>query len=816
MTITADEDTATTEVAVTSAPGAVDDDGRGGAADGDGGDPLSASRSAPSADAVSVVDEIGGKEKNSTTIDTTAFDVDNDDAVDVDGEGLDKKEILRLTSPSYNTVPGDDEEADADTYAKAATNVGSYRVSGFSEVALAAAAGKMDEEVDDVEDDLQKENDEDEEGLVASVTTAAVTSVPAATETTSTTTADDHPIADAVTRDELVEEVRAQLLRESVLATEIVAVTDDDDDDFDTDFDIENNRRGDDGRSYDDNTTFTGGKSASTAMTLGHSDREQESHSHDVEKFMQNSENLSNKKLDTATDISNDKKKRLVAMLIVAIIVVIGATIGIVVGVTSRNNQDGTSSASSSSSGSTATSTGVGIDGDVGGASTDDSGFVYMINMKPQHWCGHNDHTALSCGGHLASVLNPTEKKIVDDLTKIAIEESSKWNITWRYNEKDDRHIFFNQSLGMRGVWLGGRQSLYYHNDTTGSDILDVYHYEDDGTMLTTWEWGDYSGPWYDGDVADGASAGSFWAAGQPDNRVFLAPEDKNRTFGEDALFLGEDGLYYDMQTCQGFTAFQGPGILRLPTDYDDRTKYPDCKNSEFFLTDHQVPAPPRPPATTYEENTHVYALDLQPLSHCNAIDRAVWCGGELASITNEEELVVVYQLAFKAHFHSPRDPNFGAIGKIYSVWLGGMVGESSDDNNGWHWTDGSQWYDDDGKLWWSEVDGSFSGVDIARPYAMRLSSIDRVHNDAEYIQKFIPWRLDDKTLWAISDDAGRNITTFESETGRVCVGDFRVPVLNTTAAIYRLPSDYLDRAKYPSCQIGAFKHVFKAPERST
>jgi len=815
MTVTADED-ATTKMTTTSAATAAADRGRGGADD----DASSASPSPPGADTVGV-DEAG---KESSTIDT-AFVADKGDAVDAEGGGLDKKEILRLTSPSYTVPDGDDDDDDASAAdprsidAKTSTNVGSYRVSGFSDVAVApaTAAEKMEEQVDD-EDDLPEEDGEDEE-LVAPVTTAAVISALAATVTTSTmsttaTTAEDHPIADAVTRDELVEEVRPQLLRESVRATEIVAVTDDDDD-VGSDGDIENNRRRDDVRSYDDNNTFTGSRSFSTVMTLGHSDKEQESNAHDVEKFTENGENQSNKTLNTAKSIWNDKK-RIGVILVVALIVVIGATIGIVVGVTSGSNQGGTSSVSSSP-GSTATSTGVGIDGDVEASSTDDSGFVYMINMKSQHWCGHNDHTARSCGGHLASVLNPNEKRIVDDLTKIAIEESSKWNVTWRYNEGDDRHIFFNQSLGMKGVWIGGRQSLYYHNDTKGSNILDVYHYKDDGTMLTTWEWGDYSGPWYDGDVADGASAGSYWAPGQPDNRVFLAPQDKNRTFGEDALFLGEDGLYYDMQTCQGFTAFQGPGILRLPVDYNDRTKYPDCRNSQFFLTDHQVPSPPRPPATTYAKSTHVYALDLQPLEHCNALDRAVRCGGELASITNEEELVVVYQLAFKAHFHSPRDAGFGTIGKIYSVWLGGMIGESSNDtDDGWYWTDGSQWYDDDGRLWWSAVDANFSGVDLARPYALRLSSIDTVHNDADYIQKFIPWRLDDETLSAISVDVGRNITSFESETGRECVGDFRSPVLNSTAAIYRLPSDYLDVSKYPNCLIGGFKHVFRAPERET
>mmetsp|Transcript_62469 Transcript_62469/g.152089 ORF Transcript_62469/g.152089 Transcript_62469/m.152089 type:complete len:262 (+) Transcript_62469:1312-2097(+) len=260
---------------------------------------------------------------------------------------------------------------------------------------------------------------------------------------------------------------------------------------------------------------------------------------------------------------------------------------------------------------------------------------------------------------------------------------------------------------------------------------------------------------------------------------------------------------------CHGFVVFHGPGILRLPIDYDDVTKYPNCQKTQFFLTDHQVIAPSRATSTT--EN--VYVLDMIPVSHCHARDRATWCGGHLASITNEQELAFVYELASRAMINSPNDPRFGQLGRNNFVWTGGMI---SSQDGGWYWTDGSPWYDMNGALWEFDIDSyNFTDVNVSgfrlRPYAMRLGS-DTRYSNATFVKKYSSWRLDDATLAKLETPP----TGYSVEFRHLCVSDYLAPIINASAAVYRIPSDYMDKSKYPDCQFGDFDlTIIPAPDRA-
>ena len=106
------------------------------------------------------------------------------------------------------------------------------------------------------------------------------------------------------------------------------------------------------------------------------------------------------------------------------------------------------------------------------------------------------------------------------------------------------------------GLWIGGTQWSNYNDIQAG------------GTFATDFGWTDRSFPMF-----------PPWAEGQPDNQL-STDSITGETVGQHSVLLTSE---YKLQDEAG--ASRKPALLLLPSDYNDKTKYPYCDAKGTFLT---------------------------------------------------------------------------------------------------------------------------------------------------------------------------------------------------------------------------------------
>ena len=198
-------------------------------------------------------------------------------------------------------------------------------------------------------------------------------------------------------------------------------------------------------------------------------------------------------------------------------------------------------------------------------ASSEEDGYVYVLNMNMVPFCGHENIDGNFCGGHLASITNAREKALVDELKDAAFQHAKNLNLT----------------LG--GVWIGGSQ-IQGINDT-GPEYNVTWGWSDDSA------WSDNNGEW--------------WADGEPNNVI---DEFDWGVSGEHHVLLTSNGEFTDALGCrkhlQGAPPpgappppplpqeangpIHAPGILILPSDYADN------RNCRTYWFEEVIPVPPR------------------------------------------------------------------------------------------------------------------------------------------------------------------------------------------------------------------------------
>ncbi|KAL3909628.1 MAG: hypothetical protein SGILL_008012, partial [Bacillariaceae sp.] len=338
------------------------------------------------------------------------------------------------------------------------------------------------------------------------------------------------------------------------------------------------------------------------------------------------------------------------------------------------------------------------------------------------------------------------------------------------------------------GVWIGGSQSESSRNDTEGGQEKDV-----------VWTWNDGS-LWFDNN-------GEYWKDGEPDNKVdTLNITDQNRTVtpkGEHHVLLDMNGEYISEHGCTGSLAPPAPGIYILPSDYNDTEKYLDCSIElyDLFLHDQSIPVPKRP------NPDFLYVLDTSLTKFCSLEEKAVECGGHLASIGSVQEKAIVDILMAQGIEFAEQDSN---LPDIDSVWIGGKQIAGIEDGNlkdlngnthtesyiedeslwvsveepnaTWGWTDGSPWFDNNGTYW---APGQPDNI-------------------------IFPYR--DGTM-----TGGEDVVRLRADglfEDRISCQTFDAPSFRFAAGVYRLPFDFEDRSKYPKCEHGNFLFTMPAPPR--
>ena len=106
-----------------------------------------------------------------------------------------------------------------------------------------------------------------------------------------------------------------------------------------------------------------------------------------------------------------------------------------------------------------------------------ESGMVYVLSTDIVNFCGHENHRASKCGGHLASIHNQEEMIIVMSLIQ-------------------------QDPTNSDGYWIGGQQDSESRNDEGPED-----------PSLVKWEWSDGTAPWFDNN-------GAYWKDGEPNNTI--------------------------------------------------------------------------------------------------------------------------------------------------------------------------------------------------------------------------------------------------------------------------------------------------------